>query len=265
MSNDMISFSLVILKQLPSFFLSHFTEHRLLVSFQASGGCATAVHCTNNFDEHNYAIKKISIGEVFVDDPNSQTSYQPCMSDKAFFVLVQSWTESKYCGLVDEGRDMGLVEINNSCLYIQLELCDRALKTKLVLGEDCKENWMTREDCGKTFRDVVHGLEYIHGKSIMHGDISTANILYRDGVAKITDFGLGKEDDKDDLATYSAYHTPERMNDDARAKPDCKADIFSLGIILFEMLQPFTTYVKDLIAKFHFEYEIFNCFEYLKM
>ncbi|KAM5576261.1 eIF-2-alpha kinase GCN2-like [Rosa sericea] len=111
---------------------------------------------------------------------------------------------------------------------------------------------MTTEDCGKTFRDVVHGLEYIHGKSIMHGEISTANILYRDGVAKITDFGLartiGKADDvgnEDDLAAYSAYHAPERMNDDARAKPNCKADIFSLEIILFEMLQPFTTDVKD--------------------
>lgn len=66
-----------------------------------------------------------------------------------------------------------------------------SLRAKLKLGDDCMLHWMTIDDCKETFKDIVDGLAYIHDKGVMHGDISTDNILYRDGVAKITDFGLG--------------------------------------------------------------------------
>lgn len=83
--------------QLPSFFLSHFTEHEILsrqiiitcsiyevfllltfdnlfnifsynlLSFQRSGGYAIVVRCTNIFDGHNYFIRKTLIGEEYPD------------------------------------------------------------------------------------------------------------------------------------------------------------------------------------------------------
>ena len=61
----------------------------------------------------------------------------------------------------------------------------------MKVGSDCMSNWISIEECQTTFKGIVNGLAYIHGKGVMHGDLSVDNILYHDGVAKITDFGLG--------------------------------------------------------------------------
>lgn len=47
------------------------------------------------------------------------------------------------------------------------------------------------------------------------------------------------ETDEDVLAADTLYCAPEML--EPKAKPDSKADIYSVGIILFEMLQPFVT------------------------
>jgi serine/threonine protein kinase len=84
-------------------------------------------------------------------------------------------------------------------------------------------------------------LEYVHRKDIIHRDIKPANILFRrDGTPVLTDFGVAKQTEadsrltKDGTALGSPYYiSPEQ----AECKPlDGRADIYSLGIILYEML-----------------------------
>jgi serine/threonine protein kinase/Tfp pilus assembly protein PilF len=87
---------------------------------------------------------------------------------------------------------------------------------------------------------LAKGLAKAHSKNIVHRDIKTANILItQDGVAKIVDFGLAKlagrtmlTQEGSTLGTV-AYMSPEQAQGN---KVDERSDIWSLGVVLYEMI-----------------------------
>jgi formylglycine-generating enzyme required for sulfatase activity len=91
------------------------------------------------------------------------------------------------------------------------------------------------------FAQVCEGLAYAHEKGVVHLDIKPGNIMLdRNGYAKILDFGLaslrkGTEIDgaKEDMGTPD-YAAPERYGTGGTV--DHRADIYSLGVVLYEML-----------------------------
>ena len=84
---------------------------------------------------------------------------------------------------------------------------------------------------------VAEGLAYAHAKNVVHRDIKPANIMIdAAGTARIMDFGIAAAPSAapaDGVAGTPGYMAPEQMRNDATT---AAADVFSLGMVLYEML-----------------------------
>ncbi|MBF0491817.1 MAG: serine/threonine protein kinase [Deltaproteobacteria bacterium] len=121
------------------------------------------------------------------------------------------------------------------------------LKTLMSQVAEKKEKIPTDIACFIALQ-VLAGLDYAHKKTdaegnslhIIHRDISPHNVLLsRNGEVKITDFGIAKAAQKQSFTTTGmlrgkySYMSPEQVRSE---NLNGKSDVFSLGIVLFEML-----------------------------
>src|SRR5580698_2429776 len=113
------------------------------------------------------------------------------------------------------------------------------------------------DKCGRLPYDVAtiiamqtaRALDYVHFRGIVHRDIKPANIMIaRTGGVKVMDFGIARDTSFGDLTEAGtgigtpAYMSPEQVLGD---KLDARSDIFSLGVVLYQMVTGKKPFVED--------------------
>lgn len=126
--------------------------------------------------------------------------------------------------------------------YIAMELLEGT-----PLNQRARQpNLLPVNDVLLTVATVADALDYAHQQGIVHRDIKPANImLTKDRIVKVMDFGIAKMASSSKTQTNIVMGTPTYMSPEqiAGKKVDGRSDIFSLGIVLFELLTgqlPFT-------------------------
>ena len=130
----------------------------------------------------------------------------------------------------DIGEDMDM-----RTSFIAMEYIE-GKNLKSMLGEKTR---FTYDQIADTIAQVAEALDYAHRKGIIHRDVKPANIIITtDGKVKITDFGIAKIASSNLTSTGQFLGTPNYMSPEqvSGAPVDGRSDIFSLGVVLYELL-----------------------------
>ncbi len=124
----------------------------------------------------------------------------------------------------------------NGLTYIAMPLLKSGTLSQRLQGEP-----LPSETVDKTITQLSSALDYAHSHGIIHRDIKPSNVLLDEqGNCLLTDFGIAKMVEGQDklTSTGSIIGTPAYMSPEQGADKtlDHRSDIYSLGIILFEML-----------------------------
>ena len=131
--------------------------------------------------------------------------------------------------------DVGYDEENN-IYYIVMELV-KGKTLKEIIVRDKSINWKWSLNIAI---QIASALELAHRNGIIHRDIKPHNIIItEDGVAKVGDFGIAKTVSNSTMTAFGTtigsvhYFSPEQAKG---GLTDAKSDIYSLGILMYEML-----------------------------
>ncbi|KXO17047.1 Stk1 family PASTA domain-containing Ser/Thr kinase [Peptoniphilus sp. GNH] len=133
--------------------------------------------------------------------------------------------------------DVGSEEVDGQQIhYIVMEYIDGKTLKEIVNSEGP----LKQSTCLNYTIQIAEALKVAHAKKIVHRDIKSQNIMVtRDERVKVTDFGIARVADNSTMTATNAvmgsvhYFSPEQARG---AKVDNRSDIYSLGIVLFEML-----------------------------
>ena len=152
---------------------------------------------------------------------------------KRFEVEAQSAASITHPNIVSV-YDVG---VDGNLHYIVMELIKGKTLKEIILEEKGPLPWKWSVNIAI---QIASALEIAHKNHIIHRDIKPHNIIItEDGVAKVTDFGIAKAVSNSTITAFGTtigsvhYLSPEHARG---GYTDAKSDIYSLGVVMYEML-----------------------------
>ena len=145
---------------------------------------------------------------------------------KSFLKEIENWQK------LDHDNITRLLDFNIlPVIYLEMELCSESLREL--------DKPVVVERAAYIMLEVARGLQYAHSKGIIHRDLKPSNILIKDGIPKISDWGLSKiksgSRESDMFSFTPKFAAPEQYLPKIFGGTDERTDIFQLGIIFYEL------------------------------
>ncbi len=146
--------------------------------------------------------------------------------------------EAQSAGSLSHPNIVSIYDVGNEddIEYIVMEYVE-GITLKQYLSTKSTVTWKEAVDYAS---QICSGLEHAHKKGIVHKDIKPENIIItKEGILKITDFGIAKALNQGTITTGGLtmgsvhYFSPEQARG---GFTDAKTDLYSLGILLYEMI-----------------------------
>ncbi|MBR3133411.1 MAG: Stk1 family PASTA domain-containing Ser/Thr kinase [Clostridia bacterium] len=147
-------------------------------------------------------------------------------------------TEAQSAASLTHPNIVSIYDVGNEgdIYYIVMELI-QGKTLKEIIVEDGKLSWKWSVNIAI---QIASALEMAHKNNIIHRDIKPHNIIItEDGMAKVTDFGIAKAVSNSTITAFGTtigsvhYFSPEHAKG---GFTDAKSDIYSLGVVMYEML-----------------------------
>ena len=144
--------------------------------------------------------------------------------------------EIKNLGRIDNPNVIKFIEMLKTAnnMYLVYEFCEGGTLENILSVRD----HLPEHEALKIFQHLLNACRTLYKENIMHRDIKPSNILISKGVIKLADFGFCKRVHSSSELTLSMVGSPIYMAPEIlRGFPyNIKADIWSLGVCLFELL-----------------------------
>ena len=139
---------------------------------------------------------------------------------------------------------LNAVVVESVALYLIMQFIDGEPLDRMIERHVAERRAIPLGEALSIFRMILLGVGAAHAEGLIHRDLKPANVLIRkkDGVAKVTDFGIakGEEDAKAGRGVTRgiigslSYMAPEQVR--GQRDLDKRVDVYALGILLYELL-----------------------------